>query len=245
MHIAFGEKMKEKIKPGGAQCFRKPRFSQLVSSALVLFIVAAIARVGVNEHQRWQAKLGETESQLQERSSSLIESESRLRVVEAQLKETRRKLAERKPLWEHLLKPVGLYVQMDSIRFPTGIACTFLPRSANAEGSDLYAEIGPIIFYYADIFHLQTLNSLVDSGKYIHVGSDGLNADWDEDDIGPGNDYYVRKDLIDQYDFGWSSSKPWIENWRNWKRGLRDYCYKKYSSVRSAQDNSTGLRGPY
>lgn len=233
--------MNEKRKSFRVELHNKPRFSQLVSIALVLVVFALFACVGVKEYQRWHTTMRQMERQLQERSRSLIETESRLQAVEAQLKDSRRKLAERKPLWKHLLKPVGLILKTEPIRFPTGAACTFLPRSSSAQDYDQYDQIGPIIFYYPDVFHLPVLNGLADSDEYIHVGSGKLSADWNEEDFGPSSDYYVRKDLIDQYQFEWSSSKLWIENWRNWKLSLTDYCYKKFGTVRLAA-NDSGIR---
>ena len=206
------EQMEEKRKPFVTIFIRKPRVSRLVSAVLILFLIAAIGLFGMQEVERWQAKMRETERQLQERSLSLQEAEARLHEAE-------RKLSQDSPVWQ-LREPVGYYLGYSGfVTNRAEVTLVFCKLSAVGVPGDDSAVDGRLFFLTISAHLVSDVIPIVD---YQLVGRDKDSAKWDTEYL--SDDYYMGKRVLEKSPFTWSSAKDWEDNFQDWQDHLHAFC---------------------
>ncbi|MCY4538222.1 MAG: hypothetical protein OXE52_08325 [Chloroflexi bacterium] len=211
--------MEEKSKPFMTIFIRKPRVSRLVSAVLILLLLAVIGLFGMQVVERWQAKMRETERQLQERSVSLQKAESRLQNVEARLNEAERKLLQDSPVWQ-LREPVGYYLGYSGfVTNRSEVTLVFCKLSAvDAQGNDSAVDGH---FFFLTISANLT-EDVIPATDYRLVGRDKDSAKWSAKYL--SDEYYMDKRVLEVSPFKWSSEKDWEDNFQDWQDHLRAFC---------------------
>ncbi len=209
--------MEEKRKPFVTIFIRKPRVSRLVSAVLILLLIVAMGLFGIQEVERWQAKMRETERQLQERSVSLQEAEARLHEAE-------RKLLQDSPLWQ-LREPVGYYLGYSG--FVTNLAeatLVFCELGAlDAQGEE--SAVDGHLYFLTISTHL--IADVIPPVDYQLVGRDKDSARWDTEYL--SDDYFMGKRVLEISPFTWSSAKDWEDNFQDWQDHLRAFCDETFN----------------
>ena len=221
--------MEDKRKPYLTVSFRQPRHS-----LAILFIMLSIGVVAgasaIQELQRWQKQMQETEARLhetetvltktenrlQETKTSLVAIESKLQDTEAELLDAERKLAAYLPI-SPLDEPIAFISTKWGI---DAIACTQLPKGFTASG-DENGE-GRLLYYYA--MEWDTVEAIEVSDQYKFVGEDEWGANWDEDEGFDNWGYFMHLAVLESHPFIWSKSKDWLNNKAGWESRLSDYC---------------------
>ena len=154
--------MDDKRKPYLTISVRKPRFSSAMV-AIVLLVAAVAGTLGIQEYQRWQKQLLDTETRLQETEEKLLETESEL--LEAQGK------LEGYLLVSPLSEPIAFMSTSWGI---DAIACTQMPLGYRAWGNT--AATGRLLFYFTTEW--DSVESIDQSDQYWLVGKDEWGARW-------------------------------------------------------------------
>ena len=177
--------------------------------AIVLLVAAVAGTLGIQEYQRWQKQLLDTETRLQETEEKLLETESEL--LEAQGK------LEGYLLVSPLSEPIAFMSTSWGI---DAIACTQMPLGYRAWGNT--AATGRLLFYFTTEW--DSVESIDQSDQYWLVGKDEWGARWDEEEEFESYGYYMRVDVQELHPFTWSKSKDWMNNRDSWEDRLNDYC---------------------
>ncbi|MCY4072610.1 MAG: hypothetical protein OXG60_15050 [Chloroflexi bacterium] len=216
--------MEEKRKPFVTIFIRKPRVSRLVSAVLILLLIVAMGLFGMQEVERWQEKMRETERQLQERSVSLQEAESRLQHAEMRLDEAERKLLQDSPVWQ-LREPVGYYLGysgfVTNLSEATLVFCELSALDVQGEESAVDGHL----FFLTVRAHLRS--DLIPTDDYQLVGRDKDSARWDAEYL--SDEYYMGKRVLEISPFEWSSAKDWEDNFQDWQDHLRTFCDETFN----------------
>lgn len=222
--------MEEKRKPFMTISFRQPRHS-LAIFVIMLLIGAVAGASAIQEFQRWQKQmlqtearlhetetvLTKTENRLQETKTSLEEIETKLQETEAELLDAERKLESYLPI-SPLDEPIAFISDTWGI---SALTCIRMPQGYwTGWGSE--DGIGRLLYYHArDWDSVETIN---ESGQYTLVGEDEWGANWDEEEGFESYAYYTHVAVQESQPFTWSKSKDWYSNKESWEGRLTDYC---------------------
>lgn len=222
--------MEEKRKPYLTISLRQPQHS-----LAVLFIMLSIGVIagafGIQEIQRWQKQMLETEARLHDTESDLTKSENRLQEMKASMEEIETKLQETEADLLDAMRKLEAYLPISLLSEPIAfistkwgidaIACTKMPQGYRARGDE--DGEGRLIYYFATKW--DSVEAIVLSGKYRLVGEDEWSADWDEEEEGFSSySYHMDVHVLDLHPFTWSKSKDWYTNRVRWESRLTDYC---------------------
>ena len=191
--------MDEKRKPYVTIFISKsdiPRLTLAVGLALLIVVLAGA--LGWQAYQQWQAKMLETEAQLQDAKSDL----EAYHVFGSQLRE-----------------PLGFELRHSPDTKVIATTCAQIPQ--DYRGAASVANAGYTFKY--TIVDPDAIQSLVQSDSYRLVGEDKVSADWTLSDA-PNSEYYTHSDVFRLFPFLWSSSWEWDDSNYAWNEYLRRFC---------------------
>ena len=222
-------KVEEKRKPYLTISFRQPRHS-----LVVLFIMLSIGLIagafGIQEFQRWQKQILETEARLHDTESELTQAENRFQMMKASLEAVETKLQETEAELLDSKRKLEAYLPISLLNEPIAfistkwgidaIACTKMPEGYTGAGDELGE--GRLLYYYATEW--DTVEAIDQSDQYKFVGEDEWGANWDEDEGFDNWGYYMHVAVLESHPFTWSKSKDWLNNKDGWESRLTVYC---------------------
>ncbi len=222
--------MEEKRKPYVTISFRQPRHSLAVLVIMLSIGVIAGAFV-IQEFQRWQKQMLETEARLHETEGTLREMTNRLHTTETSLNETGTKLQETEAELLEAKKQLETYLPISPLNEPiafisdtwgiSALTCIRMPQGYwTGWGSE--DGIGRLLFYFAREW--DSVESINENGQYTLVGEDEWGANWDEEEGFQNQSYYTHAAVQESHPFTWSKSKYWYNNKESWEGRLTDYC---------------------
>ena len=191
--------MNDKSKPLASIYIRRSDLPRLfVVLGLVLLILAILGNLAWQEIHRWQARLQQKETQLQEAGN---EAEAR------------------HFFWRQLREPVGFELLPGLEPKVIATTCVRIPQNERATAS--VANAG-YTFQYT-VVDPDTINALRRSDSFRLVGEDRTSADWTLSDVASYK-YYTHKDVFMLFPFLWQNSWDQQDNDYAWNEYMRRYC---------------------
>lgn len=204
--------MTQKRKPYASITIYKPRFSRIVSTAILLLLIAALGSLGLREIEGWRSALEETELLVQERTALLEQRTQRLQAVEAQLEKAEGRLRS-EPLTWRTLEPAGFAVEPNVNGWQGLMTATVCAR-----GHQRYEAY---VHFFSS--NRSFIAKLMHSGNYELVGKQrpyGVGADRDQ-----FIRYYTRKDVFDYNPSTWTTTGfSATDHVKAWRDRLASYC---------------------
>ncbi|MYD10658.1 MAG: hypothetical protein F4X02_11530 [Chloroflexi bacterium] len=200
--------MKEKRKPYASITIYKPRFSRLVSIAILLILIAALGSRAMREIDGWRSALSKTEQRLQASSELLHDRKQRLQAVEAKLERAEDRLRT-EPLTWRTLEPAGFSVE------PTVDGWQGLMTATVCARGHMYYEAYTHFFSRNRFF----VAELVHSGDYVLAGKAPAAID------GRYIRFYTHKDALEFDAYTWDESRNQAtDHVAAWQNRLASYC---------------------
>ena len=209
--------MEEKRKPFATIYLRKPRKSVLLSTFLILAIVAVAASMFMQERDEQAAKLNSLEDSLQIVQSSLQIAEDQLGDAEDRLADAESRIAEYQV---QLGEPLGFYDFSEgrgkSLRF---YSCS---RNVNDALSSGDGDGATLITF--DVLDRKATSDLLKGDNYDVVG----NYDWQPEGYRSQTIiFYMRKDVLARDPFTLQDQEEWDEMHLDWSDHLEYDCHRQ------------------